>query len=467
MEQRPLEFIVDQIDSTLRRELVVGALSKCESDENRASIRGPFDIDSDTDADDVAKLLRRAVVSKEVDYEDKRLRLDLRTALLATARQLRSPRAMSVDRFRAIVDLFRLDRDDARVLVCGLSYRQSSTFESLCDWHTASEKIFFLSSLLRMEVSVLQWHIGTDGRLAKCGIVNPMNLGNPMSFIETDSGVSGYLAGIESRPLTDGYFRVAGPSAYGLNTFAVETKSVRIVHALLKSDTGCHILLHGEPGTGKTEFAKALAAAVGCPAYLVNQQGEEPRTDRRQALHAALGMATGTGGIVIVDEADDILNTRYAFMSHSTQKIGKGWLNDFLDETRLRVIWISNDVSCVEDSTLRRFTYSIKFPPSTVRQRQAVWLDHARRSPLAATVDAELARDLASAYRTSPAGARTDRRGSEGGVGAVRLCRQGHARPCRDRGRVGGRGAPPAVLAYAADRIPRRLKIVAMGQGRQ
>ena len=78
------------------------------------------------------------------------------------------------------------------------------------------------------------------------------------------------------------------------------------------------------------------------------------------------------GSIVIVDEADNLLNTQNSwFMRGETQD--KGWLNHLLDEPGTRMIWISNSIDYIDESVLRRFAFSLPFKGFNRRQRALLW----------------------------------------------------------------------------------------------
>jgi len=73
--------------------------------------------------------------------------------------------------------------------------------------------------------------------------------------------------------------------------------------------------------------------------------------------------------VIIMDEADVLLNTKYEF---DRKGVDKGWINNFMDENRHKIIWISNDISKVEPSVLRRFNYNVGFKGFTHTQRSGV-----------------------------------------------------------------------------------------------
>ncbi len=64
--------------------------------------------------------------------------------------------------------------------------------------------------------------------------------------------------------------------------------------------------------------------------------------NRRSAIIACLNMTNqGDGSLVIVDEADNVLNTRNSWFNRGETQ-DKGWLNQILEEQGARVIWITN-----------------------------------------------------------------------------------------------------------------------------
>lgn len=140
-----------------------------------------------------------------------------------------------------------------------------------------------------------------------------------------------------------------------------------------KPKTSTHILLYGSAGTGKTSYAIGLAEKAGIPAYEIISGDDNKTRKRRAAITAALNMTNqGDGSLIVVDEADNVLNTRHSyFLRGETQD--KGWLNQILEEPGARIIWITNSISGIEDSVLRRFSFSLHFRPFNRRQRIQLW----------------------------------------------------------------------------------------------
>lgn len=149
-------------------------------------------------------------------------------------------------------------------------------------------------------------------------------------------------------------------------------------NATRRAEVGINILIHGEPGTGKTEFVRQLVAQVGLQAFSiahVDREGNEAtRADRLAHLRLSRTFAgTREGAVLVVDEADDIFvgdhHHPLAALFRSREQ-SKAWMNDILERAPQPVVWISNRVHHMDPAYLRRFTYCLAFPrpPLTLRQ---------------------------------------------------------------------------------------------------
>ena len=167
-----------------------------------------------------------------------------------------------------------------------------------------------------------------------------------------------------------------------LNYHFIDQEQIQHILQLLKKKpvTSTHILLYGPQGTGKTSFAYGLLRKLGIPTYEIIRSKENTSVNRRIAILACLNMTSSeNGSIILIDEADNILNTRFSwFMRGETQD--KGWLNQLLEEPGARMIWITNDINNIEDSVLRRFAYSLHFKPFNRRQRNQLWNNILRKN---------------------------------------------------------------------------------------
>jgi transitional endoplasmic reticulum ATPase len=189
-----------------------------------------------------------------------------------------------------------------------------------------------------------------------------------------------YLEGNVSTPITGKYFSEFTGHAVPLEYHVIEKKVIDAITTVVShkiSGAGINILLYGKPGTGKTEFSRALGRKLGKKVYEVKNITEDTYNEknrsmlRYRALFACQRMVDEATSLVVVDEADGMLNTRDFFNSANT--IEKGQINKILDETKNVIIWITNRFEGIDESTMRRFDYTVGFEKLTFYQRKSVW----------------------------------------------------------------------------------------------
>lgn len=136
--------------------------------------------------------------------------------------------------------------------------------------------------------------------------------------------------------------------------------------ALSARRAGTNVLLHGTPGTGKTELAAALAAAVGCPLYEVPGgcgQSWTPRERLGAVMHLQRIVPAAGKGLLLVDEAEDLFPTVWA----DSEKVPtKASINECLEHNPAPTIWVSNRIGHLDEAFLRRFSLVIHVAPLPV-----------------------------------------------------------------------------------------------------
>ena len=163
--------------------------------------------------------------------------------------------------------------------------------------------------------------------------------------------------------------------AYETNSFSVSEEQTDVAVQLLKSKNACNILLYGAPGAGKTEYAKALIKQAGLKMTTYKNELEVSDKDDADAkalsrLNCYLSLKK-EDSVLVVDEAENVLQTReFSFFGMSLSSSQKGTVNKMLETSENKCIFIVNYTTEMDESTLRRFTYSIKFqamPKETLR----------------------------------------------------------------------------------------------------
>jgi DNA replication protein DnaC len=142
---------------------------------------------------------------------------------------------------------------------------------------------------------------------------------------------------------------------------------------------------------------------------------------RFRAIHAALNAVKRKGSLILVDEADAILNA--AAMPQVRNLTNKSWINNFLDNHDRTIIWITNRSWGIEPSTMRRFAFSLRFDKLTHKNRMSVLRYELEKNDLAGYYDEHEIKDLASRYDVDAGGIvnavnvlKLQKRGSKGRV---------------------------------------------------
>ena len=166
---------------------------------------------------------------------------------------------------------------------------------------------------------------------------------------------------------------------------------------------GAHVLLHGLPGTGKTELARALAASVGARLFEVPVEGcsGEALSGRARLVSFTIAqrLLAGMGqSVLLFDELEDAFPTtglRVVGTSASGETYGgeKGWTNRLLEETQVPTIWIGNSVTQIDPAYLRRFDLVIEVPTPSREVRRRIVERHSAALPLSSPYVERVASD--------------------------------------------------------------------------
>lgn len=190
-------------------------------------------------------------------------------------------------------------------------------------------------------------------------------------------GVADGLVSTEGEPGVLGRVLQTVPSsALKLENFAHLQGECALALALLRGALaaragGVHVLLHGAPGTGKTELARVLAQATAAQAFTVVDEARdgsaldgELRLRRYACLQKLLSFARD--GLIVFDEVEEILGSHeqwgWIAGGHAPSARHKAWKNRLLESAATPTIWIANSIRAIDPALLRRFTLVIEVP---------------------------------------------------------------------------------------------------------
>ena len=310
--------------------------------------------------------------------------------------------------------MFNLQEKEMACIMFLFCKAHDPVFRSFCDFDESTHERVDLARVLGISAPEVTELFSVSGTLRAAGLVDYEHTRHGRT-LELDQGVNDYLEGIAQEPF-QAMVEPMGTPRFPLESFPVDAESTSIIMDLFSGDQARHVLIHGAPGVGKTEYAQALAARTGRQVYLLKMgTAEEGRSKRLAALAAVSRVASGERTLIILDECDDLLATEQrGFMGLFGGSgpgrsgglgggSGKEWLNRFLDGSGICTLWIANDVSGMHDSVKRRFSYALHFGPPPLRHRLAVWAQAATDAGFPALAEDAEARALVRVFSPSPA----------------------------------------------------------------
>ena len=270
----------------------------------------------------------------------------------------------------------------------------------------ASQKVYMISLFLNTTESEVLSRLRPDSALRRYNCLD--------EDLDIPSVIIYFLSGMIDEPLAHNYFRKDQEDRLPWSDFADLTKKHgAILKRMLKNGGNpVNILLYGAPGTGKTSFARALAAEVGRTLFLISQSsgsgdGECRRNSSPEFRFGALmlcdSQVESSTSLIVVDEADEMLRSHTGMFGHTTGD--KGLLNSVLDSVKTSTIWITNTPADeLDESSRRRFDYSIRFEPLNCEQRKRIWKNNVRRLKLGRLFPDELLERFSAMYPVSAGG---------------------------------------------------------------
>ena len=147
----------------------------------------------------------------------------------------------------------------------------------------------------------------------------------------------------------------------------------------LKGNGTICINLYGEPGTGKTIAANAMANSIGLKAVEVslaeilgNLQGQT-----EQNLTALFKFAEENNYIIIFNDADSLLSQRSAGSANSdSMNISKDHLLSLLDSANVIIIFTTNFMKNYDEAFKSRMLFNIEIPLPNREERIGLWKFH-------------------------------------------------------------------------------------------
>lgn len=276
------------------------------------------------------------------------------------------------------VDTLKLSTDEAQLLSCAFRLQSvKEMYEVANDFYKSDEfdnRLEIYQRCIGKTLKEIRLLLKNDQKLKAYGFMDPEgDMDEDAIDAISQHDISLYFSDLVKNE--------KNVKAYEPDSFSVSKEKTDVAVQLLKSKNSCNILLYGAPGSGKTQYAKTLIKQAGLKmtSYkneleISGKSHDNVEVKALSRLNCYLSLKKDDS-VLVVDEAENVLQTReFSFFGMQLSSSQKGTVNNMLETSENKVIWIVNYTNEMDESTLRRFTYSIKFqamPKETLRNISA------------------------------------------------------------------------------------------------
>jgi transitional endoplasmic reticulum ATPase len=328
----------------------------------------------------------------ELDFDNAAVRAQLRelhVAAEACAARLAPPPGLRANMAR-LSQLVGLSETDCRILEFAALIHHDRILDDCADTLgqlNSLKVVDVLATVLDLDRRCVQSALGAQGVLARSGLLTVDRSGSGYLRGKLDllsDSFADLILGAEADAMTllKDTVNPRAPALLELADYAHIDDSLALLtpyleQALARGRAGVNIFLHGAPGTGKSELARALARVLGCELFEVASEdadGDPVLGERRlRAFRAAQSFFGQRKAMILFDEVEDVFNDGdRLFGRMSTAQKRKAWLNRTLEQNAVPTLWLSNTIEDIDPAFLRRFDMVIDMPVPPRRQRERI-----------------------------------------------------------------------------------------------
>lgn len=280
--------------------------------------------------------------------------------------------------------IFQLNSTEVAILqflACAKVDPTLGNLQQLLDRCISANPARYYSMVLGLPRQAVAKALSTNEKLQKCGLITPCNgRSKDFEFFSMPIAEQLFRKAFDRNEVLK-QFGVSPPLAtLGLGDFPhlkcnLDLLTPYLKRAVSRRKVGVNILLHGPPGTGKTQLARIVGETIGVPVFefaTEDADGDPIRAlARLSALRVSAAIFGNTPTLFVFDEAEDVFsavsdNDKSAVQAH------KGWFNHMLEKNKLPILWISNSIEKLDAAYIRRFDFILEVPIPPKKQRTRI-----------------------------------------------------------------------------------------------
>ena len=326
----------------------------------------------------------------ERPFDARAVRLELRQRYSAAEKQRHRahPHATMRSNTQRLATLANLSPVDEQILAFACAIHQEPLLELAADYlgNLSSARVAAcLAVILDFPMQDIRTALAPQAVLSRTGLVvldrhGPRQLRGCLDLLSANFADRMHSETNDILQLLRGVVQAAPPAQLALEDYPhIQPQlDIALPHLRQASQQGQHgvnFFIHGSPGTGKTELARTLAAALGCELFEVaseDSDGDPINAERRlRALQAAQSFFSQRRALLMFDEVEDVFNdSTHPLGGKSTAQQRKAWVNRMLESNPMPTLWLSNS-GALDAAFIRRFdmVFELPVPPQSQRLR--------------------------------------------------------------------------------------------------